>query len=175
MSRGSHRRCGSRLQHSWSAEIPEHLATLRTPNSEPALSLLAKGAFGPPGPLEAAGAPGAGPVPGPGAGPEPVRGACNGGLDGPVRELREPLAPAAEPALTPTFGGGDWAFRSSSLGAMEGAPEDVVPSEVCRLRVALGRPCEGGCCDEEGGGGAFLDFDLNKNDMAFFYCDENKK
>lgn len=126
------------------------LVTL-TPNSEPALSLLAKGAFGPAGALDGFGAPG------------PVGGACGGGLEGPVRELREPLALP----IAPTLGGGDCAFRSSSLGPNEGAAVDVVPSDVCMLRVAGGKPCAGGCC-EGGGGGAFFDLDLNKNDMASY-------
>lgn len=43
--------------------------------------------------------------------------------------------------------------------------EPGVPSDVCMLRVAAGRPAGGDCCD----GAftfAFLDFDLKRNDMA---------
>lgn len=63
------------------------------------------------------------------------------------------------------FGGGDCAFLSSSDPATSGftdpGPEPVVPSEVCMLRLAAGKPDGGGCCD-----GAFFDFDLKRNDMA---------
>lgn len=129
-----------------------YLLTILTPNSEPDLSLLANGAFGPLGALEAFGAPG------------PAGGACGGGLEGPVSELREPLALPVP--VAPTLGGGDCAFRSSSLGASDGAAEDVVPSDVCTLRVAGGKPCGGGCTEGGAGVGAFFDLDLNKNDMA---------
>lgn len=126
-----------------------------TPNSEPALSLLAKGALGPADTFAGFGAPG------------PVGGACEGGFEGPVREPSEPLAPV----LAAAVGGGDCAFRSSGFGPNGGAVEEVVPSDVCRLRVAGGKACEGGCCcDGGGGGGAFFDLDLNRNDMAC--CDD---
>lgn len=61
------------------------------------------------------------------------------------------------------FGGGDCALRSSKEPANEGFPDPdpVVPSDVCMLRIAAGRPDGGDCCD-----GAFLDFDLKRNDMT---------
>lgn len=69
------------------------LREILTPSSEPDLSLLAKAAFGAAGALGVLGAPG------------PLGGAwVGGGLEGPVSELREPLAP---PILVAPLGGGD--------------------------------------------------------------------
>lgn len=73
------------------------LQAILTPSSEPDLSLLAKGAFGAAGAFGLLSAPG------------PAGGACSGGLEGPVRELREPLALVLALVLTlaPPLGGGD--------------------------------------------------------------------
>lgn len=83
---------------------------------------------------------------------------CGGGAAGfwSGSELSEPFALV--------LGGGDCAFRSSSgeLAANGGFGGPAVPSDVWMLRLAAGRPDGGGC----GGGGAFFDFDLKRNDMV---------